>query len=198
MTPRKVFSVWLFVVIGLVGCDSSDDDSSGDTSMPDGSDEEIASAPATLLGEWRLDCVLSDPEEPDVEYATQTLTFTDNLSTSEVQYFSDSGCSNLIETVLVESSVVYPEGTAATGLGNASFIDTTLESVLFDGEPLPEEEPNFVNIGQTTYSIFLVVDNLLYLGDIDLNDDGNGIGLNGSTPELRPTSLDQSQPRVRQ
>jgi len=189
-------TISVLLALSIVACSSDDDDpsDSGETSTPTDSNGGGPTINTAFDGTWTQGCTADDPEDPETEYETTTLTIAGDVSTANVQFFSDSECqtpSTGFQTGTITSSIVYPGAVTTTTQGDATHIDVTVESLLLDGEPPPEALAAFSPVGEITYDLALIEGDTLYAGD----DSGE---FDGSTAALRPTQLDTANTFTRQ
>jgi len=162
------------------------DASTDQTSMPapdagDSNNSPASTGDAALNGTWKSVCT-----EIGGGYEVSTVVIDGAVAVDTYATYSDSTCTTRDDEPdeVITFSLEFPQGTVATSLGTARFIDITPESFTVGGQPVAA--PNGFN---TLYDIYLVVGDTLYLGD----DEDDAI-----TPEARPTQLDVSDPLTRQ
>jgi len=133
--------------------------------------------PTVLEGTWRKPC-----GSMDSHYDVITQTFTGNRFESDIRNYTDSNCLNPL------SGAPNPTASGTLNIGNvinttgglkANELDTHIDTS--NGAPFDEDD----------YTIFYIDTNMLYLGD------DTGI-LDGSSPALRPDTLDASRIYERQ
>ena len=135
-----------------------------------------------LDGDWTTGCFLFDGEG-NTQSSLLTLSISGTSSTFTAFSYSDLDCSvpAISETGAVilngnEDTLVFPDETVTTTLGEASFINFTTQSSIVDSMPVPPEffEPI------TLYSIYTITnDGRLFFGSSS-----------STTPANRPTTLD--------
>lgn len=184
----------------LASCSSSDDDDGVDssddlnTSDPAGENGDIDSSgtsgpapgsnPEDLFllegvdGTWVQGCQPTPAEQ--VPHATSRLDITVDTAQLTLSAFSDAGCTTSLGVTVTDFSVVYSPDTTTTALGEANHVDLTVESINLNGVTLS------AGVNAIRYDIILMTNNSLYLGDLVNSGDG-------STPEARPTELNQLQ-----
>lgn len=172
---------------GLVACGGGS--SSGiipdGISAPDGIGvPDLAENPLSALeGTWIRSCSLIDPDDAESGYGIETTVVTGSIATSTLFAFSDNLCATALtpfEFLTVES-LEFPPGSVTTSMGEASFIDSTIEEFTADGEPVTDLSE--FGLLENTFNIFLITDDeLVFSGDLD--------EAAGDSPETRPTTLD--------
>lgn len=151
-----------------------------------------------LQGRWQGGCVLFDREDPDDGYEITSFTFTGNTYRSDSTVYADSNCSTVLERGLfMSASSMQTEGTVSrapgskdTAQGSVAFIDVHTERFLIDNVPLTEAMAG-VFPAETQYDIVLLENNTIYLGNVSGSNDG-------TSPERRPTELDENRVYVKQ
>jgi len=156
-------------------------------------DQSVGVAPPGLNGSWLLSCRLID-EGP--MYETIQFNIQDDVFEVLGSEFTDSACTipEPFSAVITTISVVY-SGTTETGLGTATNIDGTVESVAISG--LEELGSDLDGTGEMFLDILLVMDNSLFLGLTENSGGGSG---NDTGPEAinpRPVQLDQTLEFIR-
>jgi len=187
--------------VSLVGCSDSgsstansdqssmpadqSDTPTDQTSMPapdagDSNNTPASTGDAALNGTWKNACA-----DIGGSYEVSTLVIDGAVAVDTYATYSDSTCTTRDDEPdeVITFSLEFPQGTVATSLGTARFIDATPESFTVGGQPVAA--PNGFN---TLFDIYLVVGDTLYLG----GDENEAI-----TPEARPTQLDVSDPLTR-
>lgn len=174
----------LILMIALTyGCGGSSSNEEDTDSNTDASGNPGAGNQSTELeGSWRKSCSASDETDPDTFYDIVTLTFAGNGFGSSIENFVDANCSNPLPaaanptasgTFTMGNSVSLSDGNSATQL------DTHIDT--YNGAPFVIDD----------YSIFLIDNNILYLGaDDDIFD--------GSSTMLRSQTLDYNRQFLRQ
>ena len=170
----------------------------GGTSMPAPGTMPGAPAPTVFDGDWLRACALDDEEAPEEGYSVTELNIAGDTATLRGSSFADAACTvpqGTPSVITAVGSFAYPGGSTDTPLGAALHVDTTVESIEFDGAaPAPEVLTRLTADGlfETEYDIVIVSGSELYFGDFDADPD-----LDGATPERRPTAL-ETPPFVRQ
>lgn len=114
-----------------------------------------------LAGSWVSGCVPTDPGEQPDNSKVVTWTFSGNGNmTANIQYYSDSNCTQADTTLPLSGTYVIGSGVNADGSQNLDYV---------------------LN-GTNIYEIFRVADGYLYLGD----DTGAN---DATTPDTRPNTL---------
>lgn len=181
MQLRNITSVLVVVLVtALYGCDS-DDNALTDTSASMPAPGETPVDPITvdgLAGQWQRPCAASTTS---ADYSTADMTIADNVATITQSIFTDSACTTPASpaVIVTENSLVFDNTTSNTSLGDASNLESTVESRTVDGVSSTD------GINAITYDILLITNNTLYFGDKSGEN-------NGTTTTLRPLTLDQS------
>jgi hypothetical protein len=171
----------VYVLIFLVtqGCGGS---SSNDSQAPSSQNQGSGNQSTELEGSWLKSCGVADPTDPSSHYDIVTISFSGNSFNSDIKNYTDAGCSTPLAfspnptasgTFIVGNSVALAAG------GSATQIDTHINT--YNGAPFDID----------TYGIFRIDTDTLYMED----DTG---ALDGSSPALRPDSLDFNRPFIRQ
>lgn len=182
MTIKNTNSlIALALVAALAGCDS-DNDSSSNTSTTQPAPGADPTDPITmdgLAGAWARSCsALPD----SAGFSSAQFNVADTVATLTESFYTDSACASAASpaVVVTENSLVFDDTMTTTSLGEANNVESTVESKTTDGTAVTE------GINAITYDIMLITNNTLYFGSkADAND--------GSTEELRPQTLDQTQ-----
>lgn len=179
------------LIVGLTACGGSSGGGGISTVfLPDGTSlpapefNPVVPTQADLQGSFTSGCVF-DPLSGSSEGSfTETITVEGNTLVGTLLSFTDNDCTvpALPAEFVTEESFVLPGGSVTTSLGEAAFIDVTLESLTEDGELTSEflalTEPD------VTFTIFLITTDGLWFS-------GETFGINdGSSPALRPATLD--------
>ncbi len=203
------------VAVMLTGCSSSDDssdsnnDGSPDTTpdtIPDTTPDTETSQPSpnpgpnptvlnTFDGTYIQACELSDPEDLTEGSEVITIVIAGDVATSTSLNYTDTACAvpGIPAELVFEISAVYPGDTVETARGTADAVNLTVESVTVDGvQPSPAALAILDDTGafDTNFGILLLEGSSLFSGDIDGD-------LDGTTPENRPTTLEDT-PLIRQ
>lgn len=188
----RVPALCSFVLIALLaGCSSDDDGDSGGGAAETAGDLVGVSDPAPdggtpadtftvdeALGTWVLGCQATPSTE--APYITSRLDMAPDTAQLNLSVFTDSACTNRTAETITEFSVEFFADSTTTALGEANHINLTAESITINGVTVS------AGTNSVRYDIILVTNDSLYLGD--LVNSGNG-----SSPETRPTELNQSQ-----
>ncbi|MCU7809645.1 MAG: hypothetical protein KZQ77_00205 [Candidatus Thiodiazotropha sp. (ex Notomyrtea botanica)] len=168
---RLVFAISFAIL--LQGCGGGSDVPGNITS---------GAQPLELEGSWRKACGRADISDPSSHYDIVTVTFSGNLLFSDIENYEDAACvipqsfspnPTASGTFVIGTEVTLSDGTQATEID--SHVDT------FNGAPFQIDE----------YGIYRIEVDILYVeDDSGLND--------GTTPALRPNSLDYNRPFIRQ
>jgi len=134
-----------------------------------------SNATATILeGSWVKSCSAQDPNDPDTYYDVITVSFASNRFDSSVEIYTDTGC-----TI---PDALSPNPTASGNFTVGNNLTTTggLEATELDSQVILSNGRTF---NSNDFNIFYITGNILYVGDTRGTNDG-------STPALRPDSLD--------
>ena len=173
---RPLTLFFLLPMVFLAGCGGS---SSG-SSTSDGT--SFSSEPTELEGSWRKPCSPADPLDPDTHYDIITLTFIGNEFFSDIENYEDSGCTlplAIAPNPTASGTFILGDLITASDGTQAREIDTHIDT--YNGAPFIIDD----------YVIYRIETDILYLAD------ESGIR-DGSTPALRPQTLDYMRPYNRQ
>lgn len=162
------------------GSSSSEEDSGSDGNNSGNSGSGNQST--ELEGVWKKSCGISDATDPDSFHDIITLTFTGNGFNSDIENFEDAGCQiplALSPNPSASGTFILGNSVSLAGGNSATQLDTHI--VTYNGAPFEIDD----------YTIYLIDNNILYLGaDDDVFD--------GSSAMLRSQTLDYNRPYIRQ
>ncbi len=149
-------------------------------------DDEQGAGKTILEGVWKKSCGINKggtPSDPDVSfYDVITLTFSGNRFSSDIRNYSDADCSIPLagaSNPTAKGTFVLGGTITTTGGMQATEIDSHVTE--YSGAPFQADE----------FGIVYVSGDTLYNGD----DSG---GADGTTPDLRPDTLDFERKFIRQ
>ncbi len=141
----KALTTSVFVVTALSACSARDA-------------EPVPTHIALLTDQWETACLSHDllqaDENGETGYFRETLLIETSVATQTINYFQDADCSIPVtpnqvssedETFFLQSqtttlAVNYPDGTTATTLGVANYIDLSQIAVAIDNATLTEQQ----------------------------------------------------------
>jgi hypothetical protein len=176
----------LFIITACGGGGGSSPSASTNTdstqTVTDSTPTVTDSTPTVLEGSWKKSCGAVDPADPDSLYDEVTLTFAGNGFTSDIKNFTNSLCTTplpMYPNPKAAGNFVIGNQITTTGGLNATELDSHITS--FNGAPFDEND----------YTIFVIENDILLLGD---DDDF----LDGSTAQLRSDTIDTNRQFIRQ